>query len=246
MTDDMQSQLERWIGRKLPPEEAGTISDLNRMPAALIEEARKHGSLVGGMLLAHYVTVKNLPYLNGFIEQVVEGGKPVETWRRGAVIVPETSLEDQLTLSLEEMLGWIGGPTDMRLVPRYSAWKGGSSEGGAPARELPDRTYLSPHIPKVVSFSAGAKIEKISNLPVAMRRWIAARIASCMKGDGVPQTVSELFNRLPDQPPMDQWSEDARIAAAAVVREFHEFGAAAEGAIPGFRGPDEYYQASSK
>jgi hypothetical protein len=40
---------------------------------------------------------------------------------------------------------------------------------------------------------------------------------------------------------IEQWSQDARIATAALLCEFNEFGPE-DGRIPGFRAPDGWFK----
>jgi len=86
-------------------------------------------------------------------------------------------------------------------------------------------------------------LEPMPDLTVGVRRWIAGRLACCLKG-GAPTSIEELFVISPYVlPPTDRWSQDAGIAVAALLREFREI-APEPGSIPGFRAPDEGYRDS--
>jgi hypothetical protein len=239
MTGSDRARLEYRIGRSLSPDDVGSIGNLNEVPEALVAEARKLGHRSRAYdLLYYYTTFDCWPYVSGFIQDVVFGTKSPRLWRRGGVLVPATSLCDQLCQSRSALLAPIGGHAEVRIVPRPF----GDSSVGAPARPRPEADYRSTSPPGASDF-ANPVLEPMPDLAVGVRRWIAGRLAWCLKG-GAPTSIEELFAISPyELPPTDRWSQDAGIAVAALLREFREI-VPEPGAIPGFRAPDEWYRDS--
>jgi len=235
MANSVLADLERRIGRLLSPADRDSIANLNDVPDALIAEARKLHPFVARDLLAYYTTSSNRPHLRRFLEDVVFGTESVKLWERGGVLVPDVSLGDLLCKSRIVLLAPIGSRSDVRIVPRLASWQSGSQWEGAPARPWPEKNYQSHDVPGTVSLIK-PELEPMPNLAVGIRRWIAGRLAGCLKGSK-PKSIEGLFAVSPVE--LDLWSQDARVAAAALIREFREFGE--DGRVPGFRAPDEWF-----
>lgn len=243
MTAPELSNLEAALGRRLSPSDRASIAKLNEVPEELIAEAKKLGSAsLARQLLDHYCSLACRPYLTDFVEKVVLESESPKQWRRGDVLVPAPSLKDQLCLTREALLAPIGEYSGVRIVPDLVSWVAGTSWIGAPAKSRPDADYLS-GVPKGAVNLIKPKVEIAPDVDITVRRWIAARIARCL-GTNKPKTIDSLFAVDPSLPPVYQWSEDARIAAAALLREFREL-TPSEDEIPGFRGPDKWYRGES-
>jgi hypothetical protein len=238
-----RARLEHRIGRPLPANDSASIANLNDVPEALVAETRMLGHrTLASDLIFYYTTFDCWPYVRSFVKDVVFGTESPKYWRRGGVLVPATSLCDQLCLSRSALLEPIGGHAGVRIVPRLAAWAAGDSSVGAPARPRPEADYRSISPPGALDFTE-PDLEPMPDVAVGVRRWIAGRLACCLKG-GAPTSIEELFVISPYQlPPTDRWSQDAGIAVAALLREFREI-APEPGAIPGFRAPDEWYRDS--
>jgi hypothetical protein len=241
MASSEWARLERRIGRSLPSADRASIANLNDIPETLVAEARKLGHRSAAHdLLSYYTTLDNLRYLRGFVQDVVFGTDSPKRWRRGGVLVADTSLWDQLCLSRPALLAPIGGHADVRIAPRLSAWEAGSSWVGAPGRPWPEADYRSSSPPGAADLT-NPQLEPMPDLAVGVRRWIAGRLARCLNG-GMPKSIEQLLAISPYRlPPTDQWSEDAGIAVAALLREFQDF-APGHSAIPGFRAPDDWFR----
>ena len=231
------TDLERRLGRRLPSEAGGSIASLNDLPEELIEEARRLDSApLARMLLGYYVPSDSRSYLKNFIEDVVDGGQPAKSWRRGGVLVPAQSLADQLTEPREVLLGPIGGFAGLRTIPRLESWSAGTSWIGAPARPWPEADYRS-STPSGAALLSSPRLEPAQDEAVTVRRWIAARLARSL-GGASPGSVEAMLG--PSFPPEPLWSPDARAAAAGLAREHRTMGPPKE-EIPGFRGPDSWF-----
>jgi hypothetical protein len=233
------SPLEAALGRSLPAADRDSIPDLNDMPEAIVAEARTLAdpSFVR-QLLEYYAGLKNRPYLPAFIDDVILGSTSAQRWRRGDVVVPAPSLVDQLRLPREVLLAPIGGYAGVRVVPELARWRSGDGSVGAPARHRPDATYRT-GTPQGSIGLVSPELEPAPGIEVAMRRWIAARIARCLRAGQSP-TVDGLRASVPAVPEVQAWSVDARAALAALAREARELGPQ-NTAIPGFRGPDAWF-----
>lgn len=92
-----------------------------------------------------------------------------------------------------------------------------------------------------MSLSVEDNLEQVDNVEVAVRRWIASRIAWQIAQQGIAlpadAAVSDVMTALSVNIPP---SADAEIATRGLLREEREFGPSTED-VPGFRGPDEWY-----
>jgi hypothetical protein len=238
---NFKEQIEHKLRRRLQPEEHEAITHLNNVSGKVVAEALNLGSPLLAISYLEYLTSpNNWPYLKLFTQEVVYGGESPQNWRRGRVLVPNFSLEQQLLLTPAVLLAPIGGEFDQRVIPRWEKWQAGIGWVGAPARPEPNTDYLTPDVPGTASLNT-EQIEPVALPQIAMRRWIAGRLAAWLRSEGkLVQTATweDLTYRLPVK---ESWSSDARIAALGLLHELRELGEIGN-EIPGFRGPDEWYQ----
>ena len=94
-----------------------------------------------------------------------------------------------------------------------------------------------------MSLSVEDHLEHVDDVGVAMRRWMASRVAWQLAQQGVTlppdATVSDVMAALSVDAPC---SADAEIAIRGLLREERELGPSSD-TVPGFRGPDEWYTA---
>jgi hypothetical protein len=234
-------RLEQKLGHQLLPDHLGSISHLNEVPAELITEARRlNDRILAETLIAFYTTPDDGRYIGRYVQDVVFGETPPQLWRRGRVLVADFSLDEQLCLDSSALLAPIGGDFHLRIAPGYEDWVAGVSSVGAPACPQPDADYRSP-LPSGTVGIANPNVEPVSDKAVTIRRWIASRLAAVLKRAGELDSINEPSQITAKLPPYDQWSNDARIAAIALIRERREL-KREEREIPGFRGPDAWYQ----
>jgi hypothetical protein len=232
--------IERKLGRRLLPADRGRISNLNEVPAVMVEQARALGSvLLAESLLAYITSTECHPFLKRYVQDVIFGKASPQTWRRGRILVPSLSLEEQLCRETTEILAPIGREFRVRIIPRLEAWQAGVSWVGAPAKPDPNADYRSP-VPDGAASLGTAGTEPVAEPYVALRRWIAGRLASELHASGRIGSVTDISELAAGLPPPDRWSRDALIAARALLREFREL-VPSEAEIPGFRGPDIWY-----
>ena len=232
--------IERKLGRRLAAADRGRISNLNEVPAAIVEQARALGSsLLAETLLAYFTRRECHPFLKRYLQEVIFGDASPRTWRRGRILVPSLSLEEQLCRETDEILAPIGKEFRVRIIPRLEAWQAGVSWVGAPAKPEPNADYRST-VPDGAASLGTAGTEPVAEPYVALRRWIAGRLASELHASGESRIVTDFSELSVGLPAPDRWSKDALIAAHALLREFREL-VPSEGEIPGFRGPDTWY-----
>jgi hypothetical protein len=231
--------LEHLIGRPLSLEHRASISDLNDLPEALVEEARTLGTpILARNLLAYYTTPECRSYLKTFVDDVVFGKALARLWRRGGALVPAPSISEQLCISREVLLAPIGGYSGSRVAPRIESWRAGTSWIGAPAQPRPDANYRTA-TPSGAALVAQPMLEIAPDVAITVRRWIAGRLARVLV-PSEPTSLDALFGFAPYLPAFDQWSEDAQIGVRALLREFRYMGPPKD-EIPGFRGPDSWF-----
>jgi hypothetical protein len=233
--------IERKLGRRLDAQKRGSVDNLNEIPEWLLEDARAlETPLLAEALFNYFTNPTCWPFLKIFVQEVVFGGVSSQTWHRGRILVPSLSLDEQLLWEPPKLLMPIGGTFQVRIVPKLQSWEAGVAWVGAPARPEPDANYSSPLPPEAVGLGT-TEIESVTDVSVALRRWIAGRLAAVLKVSGRLNTFLELSELTVELPPIERWTNDARIAAQALLRECREFGAF-EGGIPGFRGSDAWYR----
>ena len=223
----------------------GTISHLNRVPAFLITTGRQlDDPKLARSLLAFYVTMEDRPYLELFVQEVVFGTIPAERWMRGRILVPDFSLGDLVLQPGAALLDPVAGGGWTRIVPSAEAWQGRLPWLGALCRAEPHADYRSA-IPAHTVSIAEVPVEGISDGRVALRRWIAARLAMDLDRRGLLGPVEHITQIVPPGlPALRRWSGDALAAAQGLLMERKNLDRL-EAEIPGFSGPDAWYQGSN-
>jgi hypothetical protein len=214
------------------------IRDLNDLPEPLLREARSLADpgAIKALLMRH-TPPESWEYLEPFIDDVVLGDESAAGWRRGQVLVPDFSLADQLRLPRADLLAPLGGGFAQRVKPSLDEWRSGVSWVGAPALVLPDAGYRFVIPDRAVGLGR-ADTEEVKDPAVALRRWTAARLARSVKPGSAFASLEALVASSPGIPALDEWSRDAAIAGAGLLREHRELGAGA--GVPGMRGPDDW------
>lgn len=217
------------------------ISHLNDIPGPLLHEARSLAEPweIKALLMRH-TSPESWEYLEPFIEDVVLGDESAAGWRRGQVLVPDFSLADQLRLTPAKLLAPLGGGFVHRVSPSIDEWRSGASWVGAPALVLPDADYRF-EVPGQAVGLGTAQTEEVWDGVVALRRWIATRLARSANAGSAFASLASLVNAHRGIPALHEWSRDAAIAGNGLLREYRELGDGA-GGIPGMRGPDDWYR----
>jgi hypothetical protein len=246
-----EEEIEKILGRKLAPEENGSIPDLNTFPAHLLTEARaiaRSSKLLAFLFVRFYSGSRQLGEVKRFIEEVVVGGQEPARWCREPLLCCSRVDGPQvLELSRNKVvtdLQGIPGERWVRLVPQRASWDY-TGYCGAPAvlnRSANYRWQVPGGVSSLV-LTGNEKIETVDDLTIAVRRWITSRVAWQLARKQIVLTpsvdVSQVARTLSRT---TSPSLDAEIAIRSLLREERELGPWAD-AVPGFRGPDEWYTA---
>lgn len=120
----------------------------------------------------------------------------------------------------------------------------GVSFVGAPAVLNPEADYFTNYgtVKHIVGLSP-CDTKPIESQSVAIRRWHAARLSCVLTMYRDLKNIKSIED-LQDSRivPFDQWSEDAKIAARALIREFTTPGMWNGETVPGFNGPRDWYE----
>jgi hypothetical protein len=240
------SQLEALLGRKLPVEARASVPTLNDLPAALLEEARAlaRRSRPAAVLFLQYHVVRSVEAPD-FCEEVLLGTADAATWgTRDVICVSDAGSTALLSFCVPdamEALRPIEGDRWYRLAPPAAPSYFGVP--GAPGVLVRAARYWWERPAGVESAVLSGPIERLSDadVPIAMRRWLASRIAwtaGDYLGRGAP-SVNDLLAALGGSPA--DASPDALIATEALVRESRLPDEQPTLAL-GFRGPDDWYR----
>jgi hypothetical protein len=245
--------IEKLLGRPMREKERGTVASLTELPSALIEEARlvaRESRLLATRFLSYYLADPRLDTMAEYIDEVLLGGADLDQWlTREYFCMPDPNWEPLLRSDATSQLAplaLLGESHWCRPLPRFGHWH--LDTAGAPGI-LVRRSFewIPPAGARTVRYDSRPAIEPVSDLPMALGRWIASRIAWVMKPDparDTPTTISadEVARRF--RVPADELSELARTSIAGLAREIATLGWSGD-AIPGFRGPDDWYRSSS-
>ena len=237
------SVLELWrsvLGEVPEEEKLGQLESLNDVSPAVVAVARRLGSArKAAGLISSYLRPDRQISIESFVQEVVFGKTSPEIWRRGRNLVPAWSFTEQVTLAPPALVAPVGGRFASRLVPSLPDWESGVSWIGAPCLPEPGADYLSP-VPEHAVALRTSQFEPVPEPSVAVRRWIAARIAAVVKKQ-VGMDFRDAGATAAAYVPLSAWTPDALAALQALVRESKDLGLDQQ-APPGFRGPDEWFR----
>jgi hypothetical protein len=218
------------------------IDDLNRTPDHVIETARGLDFPARLSYLVSEVTRDNRAFLHDFVREVIVGGEPAATWRRGRVLVPSGSLRDLLTKRAEDIVGPLAALEGVRWHQlNFGRRRAIGQHVGAPAAVLRQVNYRW-RVPKgtLTVRVAESYLVPVTDLVVAVRRWLAYR--SALTADFAWDRLTSVDSIVDAVGiPAAELSADAIIAMQALAAE-----AAMESppdSVAGFRGPDSLYRA---
>lgn len=239
--------IERVLGHKIDPARKATIQDLYDIPPDLVADAKQLRSLTDGYRFLQYYTSSRLwQWLPEFMEDVLERGVKVKTWKRGGILFPLFAVKTLVTLNVEEILLPLAPRPDeswLQIAPNRRAWEIGEAATGAPALERPQLRYDSETSDRVrrVMLNGLEDLLDVADVLVATRRWIASRIAyHALKSGGI-ERFTESAALLDTEFPIQIKSNDACIATCGALREVWTMGSS-DMDVPGFRGPSDWYR----
>lgn len=218
------------------------VADLNLFPEKYISEARLiKDESTRVQFLRYYTAISEYPYLGSFEQQVFLLHTTVAAWKTQRLLMPDLTLQEQLRLSIHN-LPLPGKPEEWMLIrPERIRWLSATNTCGAPVLVQQQVTYKTPVPEKNTALQYNAeRLIPVSNLQVAISRWIAQRLARCMWQDNQfnldavrKYTLLRSLN----------WSAEALAAFDGLKKELKTVKGYSTNEVPGFVGPDEWYTA---
>ena len=232
---------------RLPPELVRSVETLNDLTPDQVDEARRlaHESKGQAASYLQQLVVKcHLGWAADFIDHFLLDSDEVDvrTWGiHDSLYVPGLEWDQLVTEPLATcltLLEKIEGESFVRVPPRNSNLRYDHFCGapGVIVRGKPYWCDLSAD--RIRGLMSPRDLEPITNVEIAVRRWIASRVAWRLDAGKrpLPATVGEVAAVLELKAPM---SRDGEIAVAGLICEQGMTGR--EEMAPGFRGPDEWY-----
>lgn len=243
-----RATIEKLLGRALMVDDRQTVPRLDDLSPSLLGEARtlaRHSPLDAVAFLRHYIVRPRLGDLMDFIDEVLLGSMDPRAWAiRDYLCTPECSLKHILqeeTPALIAPIVCLDESRWSRLRPRREDWHSDST--GVPGKLLRRRyDWHGPQNGVTLLQVSSSPLEPVADVDVGMARWSASRIAWAMKDPRDANLVSVENVAHHFDLSSDHLSQAARRSIAGLSRELTELGWSGE-AVPGFRGPDEWYTA---
>ena len=246
---EIVESIERIIGRALRSEDEGSIHYLNRFPPHLLAEARKlaaQSKILAWHFVRFYTGAEQDHEVKDFVFEVVASDRDPATWERWArLYFPDVVFPRDLDLTIDRMLAPLRDATGERWVRLPPSRRRGdySFSCGQPGilHRSSDVEWQPPRKGVRMTLSVDEHLEHINDVGVAVRRWMASRVAWQLAQQGITlpadATVSDVMTALAVDVPC---SADAEIAIRGLLREERKLGLSSD-AVPGFRGPDAWY-----
>jgi hypothetical protein len=217
------------------------LDSLNDIPDAVLVVARRLSPKrrIMSFLSAYLRDETDDMWLSWFADDVVHGEVAAPDWKRGRILVRDISFTDQMRLPRAQLLAFVGEAPALRATPTSSPWNVSAYLVGAPLLAQPNADYRTP-MPEGAVRLTSLETEPIGDVDVAVRRWIAVRIAAVTtKKLGMDFTTAAIAAA--EYAPLSAWTPDAHAAVRGLVRESQHL-PADHPAPPGFRGLDAWFR----
>jgi hypothetical protein len=248
MLDFIDENLENVLGHGLDEERRATVTDLGQAPTWFVEEARRlKKGILRTAFLWHYVETSQRKHLSSFEERVLLAGADVAQWSHGRILVPAFSIRELVVRDVPLILAPLGPRPDeswLRFRPDRSRWNSGVFITGAPAVVRPDLRYDCTIPDEVFSYylTEAEDLEPAGDITLATRRWLAACCARAAENRGALASTSDPKQMVAAAfPGIERASDDTMLAIEGLLAEQRLLGPT-EREVPGFRGPDEWFQ----
>jgi hypothetical protein len=245
MDETMLKQIQTVLGWCPLSADQYSIKDLNAFPLELAEAARQLSPMLRYHFMNHYVSADNSQFVLSFIEDVIEHGEDIPSWRRGRILVPAFSRHVLVQLSAEQIVAPLVSMPDFKwhqLKPLHESWEVGEFLTGAPAVLRPDLNYkYLPQNNVQDLLIKDTELIPVTDVRVATRRWVASNIAGVARNGNLLRIEEPAALVRACFPTAGQISADALISARGLIRELVSL-PESHNEVPGFRGPDSWYK----
>lgn len=218
------------------------FDNLNELPIHIIEHMLELNDETPALhYLEPLVTRENQRYLRGFIRSVVINKESHETWNKGKVLLLSRPYEDLFTIERLELFNRANSRFENIVRLSYEDWSFYSFETGGFAFYLPNANYKFTAPENYIMVSPSEfELERIEEhkTDLHFRRWLASFMANQMRYQNKLQLDG--VSILDDIADRKRWTPDALKALDGLLLEMKD--GISEGAVPGFSGPDNYYQ----
>lgn len=207
----MIERIAAHLGHSIP--DAGSVDHLNRLPDAVVADARRLHDMERLAYLRHVVARSERPWLGAFVAECVDGDAPVADFGRGRVVTLGTEPDEVFVTPLADALARLTALTDdsvrvMGQAPSNRLMR------GAPAVALPSVDYRWRALAGTKSHVWGTGTEPVADPLLAGRRWLTTLLDFYAAGlDAPADAPAALLRQL--APDARSFSADALIAAAA-------------------------------
>lgn len=246
MREEYLNHFTKATGYTFPEEDKHSIDDLNEIPEKFISWLKEIDHPVLPIFVLQFLTtLDNHDHIRHFIQCVITGDEDVKSWGRGRTWLPDFGLVDALTKRINELF-----PIDTEIThfvdPNPQSWEQASCVSGCPAIRWEDATYKTPHIRGMHNYlSVKIRPKSEFNQQVIHARWIAQYIARCLDFQSENVMLSELDLKAETAKfaSSDDWIPEVYLALQGLSKEI-EAGLIEADKVPGFAGPDEFYQSA--
>jgi hypothetical protein len=226
------AEIERETGVRLDDSTRRSVHSLNDLAPDTVDSLRQLQRIDRELAVRHLVEAESHSWISSFLDAVDRGEEPQE-WSTGGVLLPAPSFRELLETPVEDLVARIGLDDDPGrcVVVDREGWGRGSEFAGAPGRELSPRVDYRWQAPEgtIRMIAPHPALEPCGDPALAMRRWLAARIAYV--GPRAPDALRDAA-----------LSDDARLAQRVLEKEADEFGEGVD--VPGFAAPAGWYASS--
>lgn len=217
------------------------VTDLNETSDLDIERARLlDNENEAEYYLSLLVTDENLRYLKGFVRNVITNNENHRTWGKGRVLLLECSMSDVLTKDRMDLYQRPEALFKCIVEPDLESWKQYSDRSGSFAFYEPDTNYKDSVTSGYYSIAKSVHLLEVPSNKVTLyfRRWLASKIAAYLKHFNQLSAHADV-SKLEELAAHDTWTEDARRALSGLLKELES---PSEGIVPGYSGPDDFYE----
>lgn len=225
----------------VPPAKLHSIKDLSEIDSNTVAQLRTLQGYQRYAYLFELTDVMLHPHLDAFLRDKIEAPDESPASPQGLLLVPELPLAVLLRQPMGTILASLGPPESrlLQIEVNPARWRSGFEYGGSPAVLREDLGYDWQPPEEITAIRAGAVATwKVEDVRVAVRRWLASRIAFVAVEQDVELSGGAPALLAAARVSVAEASPDALRAVAALAVEGR---LGADDRVPGFRAHDTVY-----